>query len=337
MSSPIEIDLENEDLCQHRHVKTWHEGKYPAIKCMFCPEIYILSRDNDQQELTRLLSREQGRLTYYQNIISQSGPGPSKDNAERNSKIVAKKIEGITELLNQPIDDDDLTSDLWADDISPHTIGTSENSYSEETMNQGDDNHSLTIGTDGNSYSEETLNIETEENSLTIGTDGNSYSEETLTIGTEENSLTIGTDDNSYSEQSHTIGTEENSLTIGTAENSYSEETMNHHDDNQSLTIGTDEKNSLTIGTAENSYSEKTRRQKGEGSGILRRDKIRKKGKEYYQWTFHIDNWQHGTRISQTTLYVPKRLVETITRMNQERVPVAEIIEVITSSRKTSC
>ena len=78
----------------------------------------------------------------------------------------------------------------------------------------------------------------------------------------------------------------------------------------------------------------KKRRKQGEGSGWIECKPIKRSGKEYKQYWYHYEEWRKGDRTVKKSRYIPKRLIQQIERMNDEKAAVREILEVFQSKRK---
>ncbi len=73
----------------------------------------------------------------------------------------------------------------------------------------------------------------------------------------------------------------------------------------------------------------KKRRQKGYGSGWIQCKPITRNGKQYKQYWYNYEEWREGDRVVKKSRYIPKRLVPKVERMNQEKVSVSRILEVL--------
>ena len=71
------------------------------------------------------------------------------------------------------------------------------------------------------------------------------------------------------------------------------------------------------------------RRKLGYGAGYIECKPIIKSGKQYKQYWFHWEEWREGDRTVKKSRYIPKRLVPKVERMNQEKVSVSRILEVL--------
>ena len=78
----------------------------------------------------------------------------------------------------------------------------------------------------------------------------------------------------------------------------------------------------------------KTRRKKGTGSGSIYWRTIKKNGKDYQQTYYHYEIWDKGNRLVKSCEYIPKRMRSQIEKMNDEKVPVEEILKVLRNRSK---
>ena len=79
---------------------------------------------------------------------------------------------------------------------------------------------------------------------------------------------------------------------------------------------------------------EKSRREKGEGSGYINFRTVSKNGKDYKQAYYHWEEWEYGDRLTKSSKYIPRKMEAKIIRMNQEKVPVVKILEVLRSKAR---
>lgn len=79
----------------------------------------------------------------------------------------------------------------------------------------------------------------------------------------------------------------------------------------------------------------KTRRTKGKGSGWIQCKPIKRSGKEYKQYWYNYEEWKEGDRLVKKSRYIPKRLVQKVERMNDEKVAVEEILKVLRNRSKS--
>lgn len=73
----------------------------------------------------------------------------------------------------------------------------------------------------------------------------------------------------------------------------------------------------------------KMRRDKGEGSGTIHWRTITKNGKDYPQAYYHYEFWSGGDRLTKSSRYIPKRLLQQIQKLDIQKVPVQEILQVL--------
>ncbi len=78
----------------------------------------------------------------------------------------------------------------------------------------------------------------------------------------------------------------------------------------------------------------KKRRGKGKGGGWIECKPIKLKGKEYKQYWYHYETWREGSRLVQSSKYIPKKMESKIIRMNNEKAPVEKILKVLESKSK---
>lgn len=76
------------------------------------------------------------------------------------------------------------------------------------------------------------------------------------------------------------------------------------------------------------------RRKQGEGTGYIECKPIKRSGKEYKQYWYHYEEWREGDRLLKKSKYVPKRLVARVEKMNDEKIPVEEILKVLRNRSK---
>jgi hypothetical protein len=82
------------------------------------------------------------------------------------------------------------------------------------------------------------------------------------------------------------------------------------------------------------SPSKKSRRKKGKGSGSIHYRTIKKNNKEYKQAYYHYEFWSQGDRLIKSSEYIPRKMEAKIIRMNNEKVPVEEILKVLRDRSK---
>ncbi|BAZ15575.1 hypothetical protein NIES4071_74470 [Calothrix sp. NIES-4071] len=78
-----------------------------------------------------------------------------------------------------------------------------------------------------------------------------------------------------------------------------------------------------------NISSRKTRRLKGTGSGCIYHRKVIKKGKEYYEAYYQYEFWDKGDCLIKSSKYIQKKLLAIVQELNQQKVPVREILEIL--------
>lgn len=78
----------------------------------------------------------------------------------------------------------------------------------------------------------------------------------------------------------------------------------------------------------------KSRRKRGTGSGYIYWRTVRKNGKEYQQTFYHYELRDKNNRRVKSCEYIPKKLRSQIEQMDNDKVPVAEILRVLRRSQK---
>ena len=73
----------------------------------------------------------------------------------------------------------------------------------------------------------------------------------------------------------------------------------------------------------------KMRRHKGEGSGNIYWRVITKNGKDYPQAYYHFEIWTQGDRLIKSSKYIPKRLLQRVQNLEEQKTPVREILQVL--------
>ncbi|MBD2248686.1 hypothetical protein [Nostoc sp. FACHB-888] len=73
----------------------------------------------------------------------------------------------------------------------------------------------------------------------------------------------------------------------------------------------------------------KMRRNKGEGSGSIHWRTIIKNGRDYQQAYYHYEFWSEGDRLVKSSRYIPKRLLNHVQQMEQEKAAVKEILQLL--------
>jgi hypothetical protein len=81
------------------------------------------------------------------------------------------------------------------------------------------------------------------------------------------------------------------------------------------------------ISKSKNSPSK--RRDKGEGSGCIYWRTITKNGKDYQQAYYHYEIWSKGDRLVKSSKYIPKRLLDRVQELDDQKAPVREILKLL--------
>lgn len=76
------------------------------------------------------------------------------------------------------------------------------------------------------------------------------------------------------------------------------------------------------------------RRKQGYGAGYIECKPIKRGGKEYKQYWYHYEEWREGDRITKKSKYIPNNLRAQIEKMNNDKVPVEEILKVLSNRSK---
>ena len=76
------------------------------------------------------------------------------------------------------------------------------------------------------------------------------------------------------------------------------------------------------------------RRKQGYGAGYIECKPIKRSGKEYKQYWYHYEEWKDGVRVTKKSKYIPQSKRSRIEKMNNEKVPVAEILKVLRRRKK---
>ena len=71
------------------------------------------------------------------------------------------------------------------------------------------------------------------------------------------------------------------------------------------------------------------RRKQGYGAGYIECKPIKRSGKEYKQYWYHWEIWREGDRLTKKSRYIPKRLLARVERLEAEKVPVKDILELL--------
>lgn len=78
----------------------------------------------------------------------------------------------------------------------------------------------------------------------------------------------------------------------------------------------------------------KSRRKRGEGSGYIYWRTIRKNGSEYKQTWYYYELKDKNNRRVKSSEYIPKKLRSLIEQMDNDKVPVVEILRVLRRRKK---
>lgn len=71
----------------------------------------------------------------------------------------------------------------------------------------------------------------------------------------------------------------------------------------------------------------KKRRERGEGSGCIVTRYITKKCKSYEQFWYDYELWSNGVCLRKGSVYIPKKLLHIIDKMEREKQPVMVILD----------
>ena len=82
------------------------------------------------------------------------------------------------------------------------------------------------------------------------------------------------------------------------------------------------------------SPSKNSRRRKGTGSGSIYWRTCTKNGKDYQQTYYHYEIWEKGDCKVKSCEYIPKKMLGQIEKMNNEKAPVEEILNVLRNRSK---
>ncbi len=95
--------------------------------------------------------------------------------------------------------------------------------------------------------------------------------------------------------------------------------------------VGTIEKCSSN---SSNPPSKRKKRSSGYGGGYVEYREVKRNHKVYAQYWYHYEFWEKGDRVTKKSKYIPKRLRSRVEKMNNEKVPVAEILRVLKGKNK---
>jgi hypothetical protein len=85
------------------------------------------------------------------------------------------------------------------------------------------------------------------------------------------------------------------------------------------------DENYISRGEQETPPSKKRRKQ-GYGGGYIECKPIKRNGKEYQQYWYHYEFWEKGKCLVKKSCYIPKRLLADLEKLEQEKAPVGEIL-----------
>jgi hypothetical protein len=71
------------------------------------------------------------------------------------------------------------------------------------------------------------------------------------------------------------------------------------------------------------------RRKQGCGTGYIECKPIKRSNKTYQQYWYHWEEWRSGDRLKKKSRYIPKRLLARVEKLEAEKAPVREILEVL--------
>jgi hypothetical protein len=92
-------------------------------------------------------------------------------------------------------------------------------------------------------------------------------------------------------------------------------------------------RNEAVLGVSPMSHRFK-KRKKGYGTGYIECKPIKRSGKEYQQYWYHYEEWREGDRVTKKSKYIPKKMRSQIEKMDNDKVPVAEILRVLKDRNK---
>jgi hypothetical protein len=92
-----------------------------------------------------------------------------------------------------------------------------------------------------------------------------------------------------------------------------------------------DEKSSVSLDKCSSKLSPPStkKRKQGYGAGYIECKPIKRSGKEYKQYWYHYEFWREGDRLIKKSRYIPKRLLSRVEKLEAEKAPVREILEVL--------
>lgn len=68
---------------------------------------------------------------------------------------------------------------------------------------------------------------------------------------------------------------------------------------------------------------------KGDGSGCIYWRTVVRNGLEYQQAYYQYELWQDGQCLVKSTKYIPKKLLKQVLKLDRDKAPVLEILEVL--------
>ena len=80
--------------------------------------------------------------------------------------------------------------------------------------------------------------------------------------------------------------------------------------------------------------SKRQKRPNGHGGGYIEYREVKRNHKTYAQYWYHWEIWSKGDRLTKKSRYIPKRLLAKIEKMNNDKVPVEEILRILKERNK---
>jgi hypothetical protein len=100
--------------------------------------------------------------------------------------------------------------------------------------------------------------------------------------------------------------------------------------DDESVQTGDLDNELITTSRGEQITPPSTKKRKqGYGAGYIECKPIKRSGKEYKQYWYHYEFWQEGDRITKKSKYIPNHQRSQIEKLESEKVPVEEILNVL--------
>ncbi|AFZ38240.1 hypothetical protein Sta7437_4802 (plasmid) [Stanieria cyanosphaera PCC 7437] len=115
---------------------------------------------------------------------------------------------------------------------------------------------------------------------------------------------------------------------LGGGDISRGEQSDTLDDGNVQIGDENNESDSINRGEQLTPPSNKKRKQ-GCGTGYIECKPIKRSGKEYKQYWYHYEEWREGECIDKKSKYIPKRLVQKLEKMDNEKQPVRIILELL--------